>query len=126
MFNSGVEKMRKKYQENQNKLPRAFSQMATFADTKVMTQITLLLDRLQGSTGEEWAVVDLQPSLQQRLHTAIVEWRTDWTLPRLNAACLEREDVKIPEEFVVVEEKPVVKQEPVEEGEDDEDPMEED
>lgn len=71
----------------------------------------------------------MQPSLQQRLQTAIMEWQFDWQLPKLDEGCLKREDVEIPREFVEEEEQAVaVKQEPKSEeskGAEDGGPMEE-
>jgi hypothetical protein len=106
--------MQRRYKANVAKLPQAFSEMAAFAGAKVMAQTTLLLDRLGGATGKEWAVPDMQPSVQQRLQTAIMQWQLDWRLPKLDGGCLQREEVGIPREFeevVVAPVKEVVKDE---------------
>jgi hypothetical protein len=55
-FEAGSERMHKKYRMNVNKLPQAFSEMASFAGAKVTTQISLLMDRLGGASGQEWYV----------------------------------------------------------------------
>jgi hypothetical protein len=54
----------------------------------------------------------MQPSLQQRLQTAILEWQVDWRLPKLDEGCLKRENVEIPREFVEEEQPVAVKKEP--------------
>lgn len=54
MFGVGYEKMHMKYEMNVKKLPQAFSEMVRFAGTKVMTQISLLMDRLGGASGQGW------------------------------------------------------------------------
>jgi hypothetical protein len=67
MFEAGSERMHKKYRMNVNKLPQAFSEMASFAGAKVTTQISLLMDRLGGASGQEWYVKSLflfYPTLQ--------------------------------------------------------------
>lgn len=114
MFEAGTQKMQRKYRDNVAKLPKIFSGMAAFAGAKVMAQITLLLDRLQGASGKDWAVADMQESLQMRLQTAIVEWQMDWRLPKMDGGALRREDVEIPREFVE-ESKPIMKEETKEE-----------
>ncbi|KAK4105258.1 hypothetical protein N658DRAFT_520498 [Parathielavia hyrcaniae] len=118
MFTAGYERMQNKYQQNVARLPRASRDMVAFAGAKVRTQMTLMLGGLEGASGKEWAVADMQPSLQQRLQTAIMEWQMDWRFPKLDEACLGREEVGIPRELAGEAQAVVVKLEEPDSGED--------
>ncbi|KAK4154764.1 hypothetical protein C8A00DRAFT_32432 [Chaetomidium leptoderma] len=105
MFNAGYKRMARQYAQNLGRLPHAFAETAAFAGAKVAAQLTLMLDRLEGASGGDWAVVDMQPSLQQRLQTAVVEWQMDWRLPKRGEESggfggVEEEEVGIPRGFV--------------------------
>lgn len=55
----------------------------------------------------------MEPSLQQRLQGAIMDWQVDWRLPKLDEHSFKRENVEIPREFAAEDEPAVaVKQEP--------------
>lgn len=54
MFVEGYRRMHRKYRMNLKKLPQTFSDLVSFAGAKVMAQISLLMDRLGGASGQEW------------------------------------------------------------------------
>jgi hypothetical protein len=112
MFVAGCKKMRKKYLRNVAKLPAAFEEMASSSVSKAATQFTVLLDKLAGEGGGDWADAGLQESVQERLQKTIKEWEMDWQLPKLDGAGFNPEKYEIPRDLEKGPEAVFIKREP--------------